>query len=113
MTELRVDSNQMEWREAQGYTPGAYEKVLSEGNPDYPRVYLLKIPPGWKTFGHYHDFKEIHYILEGELECRGEIFPEGSFRILPPGLRHGPFSSETGALVMVTQLVNIAFTNKS
>ncbi|MBD3381006.1 MAG: hypothetical protein GF404_02295 [candidate division Zixibacteria bacterium] len=106
MTELQVDSTDLKWAEAQGYSPGAHEKILCAGDQDYPRVYLLRIPPGWHTFGHFHDFPEIHYIIKGELESRGKVFSEGSFRVLPPGFRHGPFSSETGALVMITQLVN-------
>ena len=101
MNPISLNINDLKWQPASGYAPGVEEKVLSVGGTIAPRVIMLKIPPAWKMEGHSHRFTELHYVLEGQIESQGKKYPAGTFRVIPKATEHGPFSSETGALVLV------------
>lgn len=101
MNAVTVNANDLEWTGAVEYPPGTEEKVLSLGGSIAPRATMLKLPPGWKMEGHSHRFTELHYVLEGQIESQGHQYPAGTFRVIPKGVGHGPFSSEAGAIVLV------------
>jgi quercetin dioxygenase-like cupin family protein len=101
MNAVSVNTNEIKWQRAQGYAGGTEEKILSVGGSVAPRVTILKFPPGWGMEAHSHRFTELHYVLEGQLESEGNIYPAGTFRIIPKHVAHGPFSSSTGAVVLV------------
>ena len=101
MKAVNVNVNDLEWSGAVEYPTGTEEKVLSMGGSIAPRTILLKLPPGWKMNNHSHRFTELHYVLEGQVESQGHKYSAGSFRVIPKGVDHGPFSSETGAIVLV------------
>ncbi len=101
MNAISLNQNDLEWQPATGYNHGVEEKVLSIGGSIAPRVILLKISPGWHMERHSHRFTELHYVLEGQVESEGKKYPAGTFRIIPKVTEHGPFSSETGAVVLV------------
>jgi len=101
MNAVTVNAGDLEWLGAPGYPGGTEEKVLSVGGSIAPRVTMLKLPPGWKMDAHSHRFTELHYVLEGQLESEGKKYPAGTFRVIPKRVAHGPFSSETGAVVLV------------
>ena len=50
---------------------------------------------------HVHVYTELDYVLEGEYESQGKIYPAGAFRMIPKHMNHGPFRTETGAIVLV------------
>ena len=102
MNAISINTNDLEWSAAGVYPTGAEEKVLSVGGGMAPRTILLKLPPGWKMDGHSHRFTELHYVLEGEYESQEEKYPSGTFRVIPKEVEHGPFSTKTGAVIMVT-----------
>jgi len=102
MNAVSVNMNDMEWRPAEGYSSGAEEKVLSVGGSIAPRTILLKIPAGWSMDNHSHIFTEQHYILEGEYESKGETYSSGTFRVIPKEVEHGPFTTKTGATILIT-----------
>lgn len=101
MNAVTVNANSLEWHAAEEYPSGAEEKVLSVGGDMAPRTILLKLPPGWVMDSHSHRFTELHYVLEGEYESQGEKYPSGTFRVIPKEVEHGPFSTKTGAIIMV------------
>ena len=101
MNAVSINANNLKWSRAPGYSDGTEEKVLSVGGNIAPRVTMLKLPPGWKMNSHSHRFTELHYVLEGQVESQGQRYPAGTFRVIPKAAEHGPFSSETGAIVLV------------
>jgi anti-sigma factor ChrR (cupin superfamily) len=102
MNAVTVNANDLKWRPAEGYSAGAEEKVLSAGGGMAPRTILLKIPPGWTMDAHSHVFTELHYVLEAEYEIQEKRYPPGTYRVIPKEVKHGPFTTRTGAIVLVT-----------
>jgi hypothetical protein len=49
-----------------------------------------------------HDYWEEVYILEGDLTdlTLGQTFRQGMYACRPPGMVHGPWRSESGALTL-------------
>jgi len=101
MKAISVNVNDLKWSGAAEYPAETEEKVLSMGGSIAPRTILLKLPPGWKLDSHSHRFTELQYVLEGQVESQGQKYPAGTFRVIPQGIDHGPFSSATGAIVLV------------
>jgi anti-sigma factor ChrR (cupin superfamily) len=101
MNAVSVNVNDLKWSGAVEYPTGTEEKVLSVGGSIAPRTIMLRLPPGWKMDSHSHRFTELHYILEGQIESQGKKYLAGTFRVIPKEVEHGPFSSETGAIVLV------------
>ena len=101
MKSVSVNVNDISWSGAAEYPTGTEEKVLSMGGSIAPRTTMLKLSPGWKMESHSHRFTELHYVLEGQVESQGHKYSAGTFRVIPKGVAHGPFSSETGAIVLV------------
>ena len=101
MQEICVNTNDLEWGEMKEYPAGALEKVLHDGSDKVPKSCLVKVGPGWEMDEHSHVFTELHYVLEGEYESQGKIFPAGTFRIVPKHASHGPFKTQTGFTILV------------
>jgi anti-sigma factor ChrR (cupin superfamily) len=99
--EIYVNTDDLDWRVAEGYPTGAMQKVLYKGNGSTPLSFLLKISPGWHLEEHAHVHTEIHYVLDGEYESKDKTYPAGSFRVIPAHTNHGPFSTSKGAIVLV------------
>lgn len=104
MKESCIDTNEMEWRVAEGYPEGATEKVLHGGSNSTPHAILLKIDPGWTMEEHAHIHTEMHYVIQGKYESQGKEYPAGSFRLIPKHMDHGPFTASEGAVVLVIWL---------
>jgi len=102
MNAVNINVNDLEWEPAVGYSGGVEEKVLSVGGGVAPRTTLLRIPPGWSMESHSHRFTELHYVLDGEYESEGKTHRSGTYRVIPKEVKHGPFSTKEGAIVMVT-----------
>jgi anti-sigma factor ChrR (cupin superfamily) len=101
MKETHVKANEIEWRVAEEYPEGTMQKMLHDGSDSAPRSVLLKIEPGWTMKEHAHVHTELHYVLEGEYESRGNVYPAGSFRVIPMHTNHGPFTTIKGATILV------------
>ncbi|MFH2001114.1 MAG: cupin domain-containing protein [Planctomycetota bacterium] len=102
MNTVSVNANDMKWQASESYPAGAEQKVLSIGGTIVPRTILLKIPSGWSMDVHSHIHTELHYVLEGEYESKHETFRAGTFRVIPKAVEHGPFTSKTGAIILVS-----------
>ena len=101
MREVHVNTNDIEWQNAMEYPVGIMEKILCDGSGNAPKSCLLKMKPGWEMDEHVHVYTELHYVLEGEYESQGRIYPAGTFRLIPKHVNHGPFKSDTGAIIFV------------
>ena len=101
MNSIDVNANDIEWKVASGYPPGAKEKILNAGSEMAPRSIMLKLPPGWSMDNHSHRHTELHYIMEGGYESGDEIYTSGTFRIIPKNVEHGPFTTKEGATILV------------
>ena len=104
MKETCVSANEIDWQPAEGYPEGALRKVLHEGSDSTPRSILLKIGPGWMMHAHAHPRTELQFVLEGEYESGDQVFPARSYRVIPRHTDHGPFTTITGAVVLVIWL---------
>ena len=99
MSEITLDTNQMDWTEATSYPEGTKIKVLrDEGEA---RSTLLRLPPGFHLDSHSHTCCEQHFVLEGKYESGGKEYGPGAYQCIPPHTDHGPFSSREGAVVLV------------
>ena len=102
MRDVTLNINEVDWQEAEDYPPGTGKKVLSDGSDMTPRTILLKLPPGWQMETHSHRWTEQHLVLEGEYETGGKTYPTGTFRMIPPGTDHGPFTAKVWTLILVS-----------
>ena len=89
------------WTQVADAAPGVMEKILAideEGN----KTRLLKYPS--LNYGKEccHDFWEETFILQGSLYDEGNNihYLPGYFACRPPGMKHGPFSSPQGCLLI-------------
>ena len=101
MEEVSVNGSDLSWEQAEGFSEGTMWKILRRDSENQPLTVLLKLPPGFERKEHSHVFVEHHYVLEGEYESTGKRYRTGSYRMIPKHSDHGPFRSETGAMVLV------------
>lgn len=99
MTEILLNTNELEWEVSETHPKGTMTKVLrDEGEV---RSFLLKLPAGFHMDPHTHTTNEQHFILEGGYETGGWKFGPGTYHFLPAHRTHGPYTSENGAMVLV------------
>jgi anti-sigma factor ChrR (cupin superfamily) len=100
MKELSINYENMAWEDAVGYPTGCKIKVLREGNGQ--KTFLLKLAKGCAVEAHCHTaVTEQHFVLEGHYEGNGRSYGPGSYRFIPGGVTHGPFTSKDGAMILV------------
>ena len=100
MLDMIVNSNSMEWQDAaESYSPGTKMKVLRDDEGG--RTVILKIPKEFKMEDHSHIKNEQHFILKGEYEIEGKIYPQGTYQLIHSNITHGPFTSKGGAEILI------------
>ena len=87
------------WEVANGYPAGTMAKILRDDSK--VKTVLLKLPAGFHMAPHSHLTTEQNFLIEGEYELAGESYSAGSYQIFLPGDEHGPFTSKSGAMVLV------------
>ena len=97
-----VHTEDLEWQEAEGYPAGTLGKVLSDGSDGVPRTLLIKLPPGWSMDSHSHVHTEQHFVIEGSYQSLGRTYGPGTYTVVERGRTHGPFTTKTGAVILVT-----------
>jgi anti-sigma factor ChrR (cupin superfamily) len=109
MAEIALDTNQMVWEDAASDPTGTKTKVLREEGET--RAILLKLPAGFRMNAHTHIYGEQHFVLEGKYETGGKEYGPGTYQYIPAHTNHGPYISQTGAVVLVIweglELVNV------
>jgi anti-sigma factor ChrR (cupin superfamily) len=99
MKEVIINSKDMKWKDNPNSPHGLSSKILrDEGGT---RTILLKFPKGVTIDTHKHSNTEQHFIVKGQYETGGKTYGPGFYRLIPAGSNHGPFTSETGAEVLV------------
>ncbi len=100
------------WEVLPGYPDGIEQKILSgtldEAARTGTRTRLLRIHPGvFTTAPFIHEYWEEVYLLSGDLTVGndasgrgGERFEPNTYACRPPGVRHGPFKSEGGCMLL-------------
>jgi anti-sigma factor ChrR (cupin superfamily) len=91
--------DELGWVQSDGYQVGTRMKTLRD--EDGLKTVLLKFPQGFHMDAHTHIYNEQHIVLEGEYESEGEVYVSGSYRFIPAHKNHGPFTSKSGAVVLV------------
>jgi len=93
------------WIALEGSVAGIWTKMLAEdgASGDYTR--LLRFDPGVNTTEQgtrAHPYWEEVFILEGDLtDLRlRRTFSSGMYACRPPGMPHGPWSTDGGALML-------------
>ncbi len=100
------------WHTPAGYPPGIQQKILAgrldEEKKTGTRTRLLRFAPGvFTTEPFVHEYWEEVYVLSGDLVVgndekgeNGMPYPPHSYACRPPGVRHGPFKSVEGCLLL-------------
>lgn len=99
-----TDISTIPWTPAHPDVPeGLDEQILAREGDAGPVTRMLRFAPGCDTSPagvQVHDFWEEVYIVEGSLcDLRlDQTFSAGQFACRPPGMPHGPWTSEEGCL---------------
>jgi len=101
MREFSVNSGEMHWEEAPSYSPGARICILRQGENGRIETMLLKVGNNFTAGGHTNTTGEEQLVVNGEIQSGGRSYAEGSYRFIPAGSSHDPWSSSTGALLLV------------
>ena len=95
-----LNSNAMEWQEAgEGYPTGTKIKLLRDD--DNGRTAILQLPKGFKMESHSHIKDEQHFVLKGQYEIGEIAYKQGTYHYIHHKVTHGPFTSKTGAEILV------------
>ncbi|RMJ07230.1 hypothetical protein BHE90_001560 [Fusarium euwallaceae] len=85
--------------------PGVDELVLNHDSQTGRRTTLQRWQPGARNQQHVfvHDYIEEIYLAEGDLYDLnlGQGWEKGAYAYRKPGMRHGPFRSESGCLMFI------------
>jgi hypothetical protein len=99
------------WETPLGYPAGMQQKILTtdldEDGKTGSRSRFLRIAPGsYSTVPFVHDHWEEVYLVKGDLIVGndengkgGEQFFAPTYACRPPGVHHGPFTSENGCVM--------------
>lgn len=91
------------WTPCAGQATGLDESILARVDGTEVATRLLRFAPGCDTTPNgvqQHPFWEEVYILEGTLTdlSLGQTFTAGMYACRPPGMPHGPWTSESGCV---------------
>jgi hypothetical protein len=93
------------WKAVEGPPDGVWVKMLAEDPDTGAYTRLLRFDPGVNTGEQsvrIHAYWEEIYILEGDLTDLqlNRTFGAGTYACRPPGMPHGPWRTERGALML-------------
>lgn len=91
------------WTAAHPDVEGLDERILAREGDGAVATRMLRFAPGTDTTPagvQRHDFWEEVYILEGSFRdvSLDETFTAGQYACRPPGMAHGPWTSEAGCV---------------
>jgi hypothetical protein len=64
-------------------------------------VHVLKVPPGYTSEPHFHDFDQFQVVIEGSVDMAGEILTPGSVHYTDARRPYGPFTAGPDGLTMM------------
>ena len=97
------DPRDIEWIAVEGYPLGIYKKPLSVSSERNIYTNIVKWEAGVETHETLaHDTWEEVFVLEGELidTKKKLICSKGMYACRPPGMKHGPYKSPKGCLLL-------------
>ncbi len=91
------------WTRCEGAAEGLDERVLARNPEAGTATRILRFAPGTDTSPNgvqRHDFWEEVYVLQGSLHdvTLNRTFTAGMFACRPPGMAHGPWTSDEGCV---------------
>lgn len=95
---LTVRPQERDW---EAYIPGIERKILHLDKAEGMHIVLYKVQPGASVIEHTHVLTEECLVLEGQIEVNGVVIRAGELHLGFPGIRHGPLTSQTGALLYI------------
>jgi len=95
------DVEAIPWKPIEG-SSGLYEKYLVMDPETGSHTRLVKGDPGFDGKGKLleHDFWEETYLLEGSCWHGDKLQKPGAYYCRPPHLKHGPFRSDDGYIIL-------------
>ncbi|MEU9150324.1 cupin domain-containing protein [Streptomyces sp. NPDC048417] len=104
--ELEFHRPDAPWTTPAGAAPGVREQTLAEDPATGARTALVRWAPGTDTSAHgvaRHGFWEEVHLLSGALRdlTLDTTFTAGMYACRPPGMPHGPWTSEDGVTMLV------------
>jgi anti-sigma factor ChrR (cupin superfamily) len=102
MKEISINPERTEWEEFVGYPHGTRICVLRTDENGMVRTFLLRAGRDFTVGSHTNTTSEQQLVLEGEIQSGEKSFGRGSYRFIPPGSSHDPWTSPKGALLFVT-----------
>ena len=92
------------WEQLNAESPRVHQKILTKcpATGNYTRLLRFEKGADFRSAGVLtHEFWEEVWIVEGELTdlTLHKTFRAGSYCCRPPGMRHGPYRSDGGALM--------------
>ena len=97
-TGVTVRAAEGEW---QPFCPGVEKKSLMIDADAGMESYLLRIAPGGRIPPHRHKLAEECVVLEGAVAFGDIHLTAGDFHLAGPGMKHGAFRCDTGALLYI------------
>ena len=93
------------WETIPGYPLGIQQKILAgrldEEGRRGSRTRLLRFEPGaFTTEPFEHEYSEEVFQVSGTLTVGDETFGPMTYACRPPHVKHGPFRSEDGCLLL-------------
>lgn len=90
------------WEQVNEVRPGIFQKILSKdpNTGNYTRLMRFEKGADFSFAGVLtHEFWEEVWIVDGSLTdlTLKKTFGPGNYCCRPPGMRHGPYRSDTGA----------------
>jgi hypothetical protein len=98
-----MDSSAAPWSNpiTPGFPPGAMRKSLRIDPDTGAGTWLLGVLPQWREPRvEIHPVAEEAFIISGEMVTDRGVMVAGCYFWRPPHIPHGPFATETGALIL-------------
>ncbi|MFJ4922693.1 cupin domain-containing protein [Streptomyces sp. NPDC088725] len=104
--ELEFHAPSGPWEKPPGSAPGIRERTLAADADGAHRTALVRWAPGTDTSASgvaVHEHWEEVYVLDGDLHdlTLGETFAKDTYACRPPGMPHGPWTSDAGVTMLV------------
>lgn len=107
MKNMNKQTGESDW---QNFFPGIRRKVLTENVEADTAVVLLQYEPGSSVPLHYHEGREILYVLSGSQSDGNGVYKQGDLVVNEKGSSHQVFS-ETGCEVLIIYEKPVRFIN--
>jgi hypothetical protein len=64
-------------------------------------VHVLRVPPGYYSEAHFHDYDQFQVVIDGSVDMAGEMLTPGSVHYTDARTPYGPFRAGPDGLTMM------------